>query len=361
MWRMALRLWVFTLCTVLSIRAAAGDEVDDYIKAQMEQHRIPGIALRIIQADKVAKTATYGLANLELNVPVKAETVFEIGSITKQFTAAGILLLAQEGKLSVDDLISQHLKNTPASWTNITIRHLLSHTSGIKSYTGLTGFELTRHLTQEQFIRAIGEQPLEFQPGESWKYSNTGFNLLGYIIENVSGKKYWEFLAGRIFRPLEMTATRDRRPTDIIPNRAAGYEQTNHVWINRDYDLTDVFAAGAIVSNIGDLTKWNAALDGEAILNASSKEQMWTPTKLNDGKVTKYGLGWFIESVEGHRNVGHGGATSGFSASIQRFPEDKLAVILLSNTDEQIATTLARRVAGFYFGRSKTVQTTDER
>jgi CubicO group peptidase (beta-lactamase class C family) len=348
---MALRLLVYLFCTVLFVGAAAGDEVDDYLKAQMEQHRIPGMALRIIQDGTATKTATYGLANLELNVPVKAETVFEIGSITKQFTAAGILLLAQDGKLSVDDPISRYLKNTPAAWTNITIRHLLSHTSGIKSYTGLSGFELTRHLTQEQFIRAIGEHPLEFQPGESWKYCNTGFNLLGFIIENVGGKKYWDFMAERIFRPLEMPATRDRRPGDIIPNRAAGYEQTNHTWVNRDYDLTDVFAAGAIVSNIGDLTKWNAALDSEAILNATSKEEMWTPTKLNDGKQTKYGLGWFIESVEGHRNIGHGGATSGFSASIERFPEDKLAVILLSNTDEQIATTLARRVAGFYFGK----------
>jgi D-alanyl-D-alanine carboxypeptidase len=344
MWRMALRLSVYFLC-ILIPGVAAGDEVDDYIKAQMEQHRIPGIALRIIQDGKVMKTATYGMANLELNVPVGPETVFEIGSITKQFTAAGILLLAQNGKLSVEDRISKHLKNAPAAWTNITIRHLLSHTSGIKSYTGLTGFELTRHLTQEQFIRAIGEHPLEFQPGESWKYCNTGFSLLGYIIENVSGKKYWDFMSERIFRPLKMTATRERRPGDIIPNRAAGYEQTNHMWINRDYDLTDVFAAGAIVSNIGDLTKWNATLDCDAILNASSKEQMWTATKLNNGRATKYGFGWFIESVDGHRNVGHGGATSGFSASIQRFPDDKLAVIVLSNTDEQIATMLARHVA----------------
>jgi CubicO group peptidase (beta-lactamase class C family) len=330
---------------------ALADQVDDYIKSQMEEHRIPGIALRIIQDGKVAKTTTYGLANLELNVPVKTETVFEIGSITKQFTAAAILLLAQDGKLSVDDPISRHLKNTPEAWTNITIRHLLSHTSGIKSYTGLTGFELTRHLTQEQFIRAIGEHPLEFQPGESWKYCNTGFNLLGYIIENVSGKNYWGFMNDRIFRPLEMTATRDRRPGDVIPNRAAGYEQTNQIWINRDYDLTDVFAAGAIVSNIGDLTKWNAALDCDAILNGHSRELMWTPTKLNNGKATKYGLGWFIESVEGHKNIGHGGSTSGYSASIQRFPDDKLAAILLSNTDEQIATTLARHVATFYFAK----------
>ncbi len=336
------------LCAVFSTNA---DEVDDYIKPQMEAHRIPGIALRIVQDGKVTKTGTYGLANLELNVPVRPETVFEIGSITKQFTAAGILLLAQDGKLSVEDRISKHLKNTPGAWTNITIRHLLSHTSGIKSYTGLNGFEFTRHLTREQFIRAISAYPLEFQPGESWKYCNTGFNLLGFIIENVSGQNYWDFMNERVFRRLEMTATRDRRPGAIIPNRAAGYEQTNHVWINRDYDITDVFSAGAIVSTVEDLTKWNAALDCEAILNASGKEQMWTPVKLNNGKPTKYGFGWFIDTMDGHRNIYHGGATSGFSASIQRFPDDKLAVILLSNTDEQIATTLAKHIATFYLGK----------
>jgi CubicO group peptidase (beta-lactamase class C family) len=348
---MTRRSAIYLISIVVFASSTLGDQVDDYIKTRMEEHRIPGIALRIIRDGTALKTATYGMANLELNVPVKPETVFEIGSITKQFTAAGILLLAQDGKLSVSDPISRHLNNTPAAWTNITIRHLLSHTSGIKSYTGLTGFELTRHLTQEQFIRAVGEYPLEFQPGQSWKYCNTGFNLLGYIIENVGHKRYSDFMNERIFRQLEMTATRDRRPGDIIPNRAAGYEQTNHIWINRDYDLTDVFAAGAFVSNIGDLSKWNAALDCEAILNTPSKEQMWTPTKLNNGKVTKYGFGWFIESVEGHKNIGHGGSTSGFSASIQRFPDDKLAVILLSNTDEQIATTLAKHIATFYFGK----------
>jgi CubicO group peptidase (beta-lactamase class C family) len=337
--------------TFLFACSSFGDPVDEYLKAQMEQHRIPGVALRIIQDGKVRKTATYGIANLELSVPVKPETVFEVGSITKQFTAAGILLLAQDGKLSVEERISKHLKNTPDAWTNITIGHLLSHTSGIKSYTGLNGFEFTRHLTQEQFIRAIGEHPLEFQPGESWKYCNTGFNLLGFIIENVSGKRYWDFMRERVFGPLEMTATRGRRPSAIIPNRAAGYEQTNHVWINRDYDITDVFSAGALVSNIGDLTKWNAALDCEAILNTASKEQMWTAVKLKNGKATKYGFGWFIDTLDGHRSIYHGGATSGFSASIQRFPDDRLAVILLSNTDEQVATTLAKHVATFYLGK----------
>jgi CubicO group peptidase (beta-lactamase class C family) len=187
---------------LLATQLSQADEVDDYIKSQMEQHRIPGVALKIIRDGKAVKTTAYGLANLELNVPVSPETVFEIGSITKQFTSAGILLLAQEGRLSVDDYISKYLKDTPEAWRNVTIRHLLTHTSGIKSYTGLDGFQLWRHMTRAQFIQAIGVQPMEFQPGGSWKYCNTGFNLLGYIIENVSGMNYWDFMSRRIFQPL---------------------------------------------------------------------------------------------------------------------------------------------------------------
>ena len=209
-------------------QVAQADRVDKYIRSQMEQHRFPGVALKILRDGKVVKTAAYGLASLELNVPVNPETVFEIGSITKQFTAADILLLAQEGKLSVDDNISKYLTDTPEAWRTVTIRHLLTHTSGIKSYTGLDGFQLWRHLTQAQFIQAIGAQPMEFQPGESWKYCNTGFNLLGYIIEKVSGMSYWDFTSRRIFQPLGMHATTGRLPRQIIRNRAAGYEQTNH-------------------------------------------------------------------------------------------------------------------------------------
>jgi CubicO group peptidase (beta-lactamase class C family) len=334
---------------LLASQLAHADQVDTYLKSQMQQHRIPGLTLKIIRDGKTIKTAAYGRANIELNVPAKPDTVFEIGSITKQFTAAGILTLAQEGKLSVDDKISKYLKDTPEAWANVTIRHLLTHTSGIKNYTGLNGFQIRRHLTQEQFIQAIGKEPMDFQPGDSWKYCNTGFNLLGYIIENVSGKNYWDFMSERVFQPLGMTATTNRLLSLVIPNRASGYEQTNHVWMNRDSDLTEVFSAGAIASTVGDLAKWNASLDSDRLLNAASKEQMWTPVKLNDGKTRKYGFGWYVDAVEGHKNIGHGGSTSGFSASIQRFPDDRLAVIILTNTDEEIATTLAKKVATFFF------------
>jgi CubicO group peptidase (beta-lactamase class C family) len=329
------------------------DGVDDLVQNEMRQHPIPGLALEIIQNGKPAKIAGYGVANLEWHTPVTPETVFEIGSVTKQFTTAGILLLAQEGKLSLEDKVSRHLRDTPESWANITLRHLLTHTSGLKNYTGLDGFELTRHLTQAQFISRIGRERLDFQPGEKWSYCNTGFNLLGYVIENVSGQGYWLFMRERIFGPLGMSSTTNRDPRNIIPGRASGYE-TDHAghYVNRDYDLTDIFSAGAIISTEGDLAKWNAALDQQKLLTAAMEQAMWTPVRLNDGTTHAYGMGWFLDPLQGRQNIGHSGSTSGFSASLQRFPEAGLAVIVLTNSDETgVATKLAKEIALAYLGK----------
>jgi CubicO group peptidase (beta-lactamase class C family) len=331
------------------------DQVDDLVKGEMAKHQIPGLALEVVQHGKEVKTAAYGFANLEWNVPATPETIFEIGSVTKQFTAACILLLVEEGKLSLDDKIIKYLKNTPASWSDITVRQLLAHTSGIKNYTGLDGFELSKHLTQEQFIAKIGEVPLVFPPGEKFSYCNTGYNLLGFIIENVSGEKYLDFLSEKILRPLSMSSTTNREPSRILKLRAAGYEQskTNGL-VNRDVDYTDLFSAGEIVSTLGDLMKWDAALDSEKILKNSSKEQMWASSPLNDGKLTGYGFGWFLNPLNGHKNIGHSGSTSGFSASNQRFPDDGLTIVVLCNSGEDgIATQIAKAVAGIYLADKK--------
>lgn len=328
------------------------DEVDALVQKEMQQHQVAGLALMVVKDGQQVKTEGYGKANLEWNVPVTHETAFEIGSITKQFTAACILLLVQDGKLSVDDKINDHLKVAPTNWSKITIRHLLTHTSGIKNYTVLDGFELSKHMTQEQFIQKVGDLPLDFQPGDSWSYCNTGFNLLGYIIENVSGQSYWSFLHDRILGPLAMTNTYDRNPGIIIPHRAAGYEMKNHKPINRDYDLTDIFSAGAIVSTVDDMAKWDAALNGETLLTKASKELWWTPTKLNSGKVQDYGFGWFIDTYKGHKVIRHDGQTSGFAGSIRRFPDDHLSVIVLCNSTESgVAGVVAREVAELYFAK----------
>ena len=189
-----------------------------------------------------------------------------------------------------------------------------------------------------------------FPPGEQFSYCNTGYNLLGDIIENVSGGKYWDFLTEKILGPLGMSATTNREPSRILKLRAAGYDldKTNGL-VNRDVDYTDLFSAGEIVSTIGDLMKWDAALDTEKILKNSSKEQMWTSGKLNSGKSIGYGFGWFVAPLNGHKNIGHSGSTSGFSASNQRFPDDGLEIVVLCNSGEEgVANNLAKLVAGIY-------------
>lgn len=347
------KLLFFLLATAILAGNARADKVDRAIKADLKQHPIPGLAVVVIRKGKCIKRASYGLANLEWHTRVTPQTVFEIGSITKQFTAAGIMLLVQDGKLSLDDKISQHLKGTPEIWKNITVRHLLTHTSGIPNYTVLDGFELTRHLTQEQFVKKIGAVALDFQPGNDWSYCNSGFNLLGFIIENVSGTNYWTYMHDRIFGPLGMTSTTRRDPPALVPWRAGGYETNSQgAYINRDYDLTDLFGAGAIVSTVDDMAKWNTSWDAQKLLTAASEKQIWTPVRLNNGKTYDYGFGWFLSPLQGHRNIGHGGSTSGFSSSIERFPDDGLAVIVLTNSNEEgVATRIAKEVALLYLGK----------
>lgn len=346
-----MRKFLFVLAAACAgVFPALADKVDRAVEADMRQHPIPGLALEIIRNGKCIKRAGYGMANLEWQTRVRPETVFEIGSISKQFTAAGILLLAQDGKLSVDDKISAHLKDTPESWKDITLRHLLTHTSGIKNYTVLDGFELRQHLTQAQYIKQLGAYPLDFQPGEKFSYCNSGFNLLAYVIENVSGTNYWQYMHDRIFAPLGMTSTINRNPRDVLRFRASGYE-TNQAgqYINRDYDLTDLSGAGAIVSTVDDMAKWNACLDAQQLLTAATEEEMWAPVKLNSGKIHEYGFGWFLTPLQGHQNIGHSGTTSGFSASFQRFPKDKLTVIVLTNSSEEgVSTKVAKEIAALY-------------
>jgi len=349
------------LIVILLAWGARGDDVDDLIKSQMQAHHVPGVACLVMRDGHTVKTFYGGFANLEWNEPVGPETVFEIGSISKQFAAASILLLQEQGKLSVDDNISKYLTNTPPVWANIKIRNLLSHTSGIHSYDDMDGFELRQHLTQAQFIRQLARHPVDFQPGEKWAYCNAGYNLAGYIVENVSGEDYLSFLEHHIFTPLGMTNSAFRDPLQVIPHRAAGYVFDHSRYYNRDYDLTDLFAAGSIVSTASDLAKWDVALINGGLLNESSRQFWWTPAHLNNGQPVpvsrdgkrSYGMGWFLGTVDGHKNIGHGGITSGFSAANELYPDDHLVVIVLSNTDYGgFAVDLAEKIAGRYFGSS---------
>ncbi|MCI0743815.1 MAG: beta-lactamase family protein [Verrucomicrobia subdivision 3 bacterium] len=333
----------------LAASTALADKIDDYVEGQMRRRRIPGLVLAVVRNEKTTKTEAYGLANVELQVSARKEAVFEIGSVTKQFTATLILMLTEEGKISLDDQITRFFTNAPLTWKEITVRHLLTHTSGIKNYNSLSGFEAARRLNGNKFVALMASHPLEAPPGQTYSYCNTGYNLLGYILESVTGKSYWTFLQERILEPLQMHHTASRDLKTVITNRADGYEIEKSVLVNRDSDLTDVFSAGAIVSTIPDLLKWNAALDTERFLSKASRETMWTQVTLNSGERRPYGFGWRLDEHKGRRVIWHSGSTAGFTACLLRFPEERLAVIVLCNLGEQgTATHVAKGIADLF-------------
>lgn len=333
---------------ILSIPIHA-DTLDDRIISIMAERHIPGAAVAVVQNGKVVRMKGYGVATLEFNVPVTTETVFEIGSVSKQMTAAGIMLLVQDGKVSLEEKISKYLPNTPEAWSGVSVRHLLTHTSGVKSYSSLDGFSLSERMTINDFIKKLSPHPLEFTPGEKNIYSNSGFNLLAYIIETQSGKKYMDFMRERIFIPLGMTKTGDRDPQFVINLRANGYEWRQDRYNGRDGNLTDLMGAGSIVSTINDMTKWEAALRGDKLLNAQSKKEIWTQFTFNNGKPSPYGLGWRISDVRGNRLIAHSGQTAGFGASIQRYVDSDVSVIALTNLGEVGMGTLIATAAAKHY------------
>lgn len=332
-----------------STTAAIADSVDAYVQRVMEKRHIPGVSVAVVQDGQVVLAKGYGLANVELSVPATVNTVYQLASITKTFTATAIMMLVQEGKIALDDKIREQLPDLPEAWKPVTVRHLLSHTSGIKSYTSVPDFHklARKDFPQREILDLVAKDPLEFEPGAKWNYSNTGYFLLGMLIEKVTGKPYGEFMAERIFKPLEMTQTRVNDLQAIIPNRAQGYHWDGKTLKIGDYvSPTQPFAAGMLVSSISDMIKWDAALTNRTLLESTSLEPMWTPTRLNKGEATGYGLGWGTTKENGHRMIAHGGGIPGFSTQLSRFVDDKLTVIVLTNADGGHAGSLAQGIAG---------------
>lgn len=337
-------------CASSSVQA---DQVDEYVAVQMRQLHIPGLALAVVRDGQIAKIRAYGLANVELNAPVTEDTVFELGSVTKQFTAAAILLLVEEGKIGLDEPIKKYLAGVPDAWSAVTVRHLLTHSSGIQNYLGVPGLPDAAHAapSHDEMNRIFFERlQLEFQPGETWSYSNSGYLLLGSIIEKASGKSYWEFLNECIFQPLGMSVTRSSEPRAIIPHRASGYEWTQNHFENRPALTANAYAAGSIVSTVRDMAKWDAALYIEKLLKTSSLRQAWTPQRTSGGATApfNYGFGWFVDTYHGHRVIAHSGGTPGFSSIIHRFVDDRLTVIVLTNHTDRVIDHLAIDIAGLY-------------
>jgi CubicO group peptidase (beta-lactamase class C family) len=334
---------------VARLDALGADEIDDLVQAQMKQQRIPGLSLAVVKEGKVILAKGYGFANVEHGVPAKPETVYQSGSVGKQFTATAVMMLVEEGTLALDDRISKYLDDTPEAWKDITVRHLLTHTSGIKTY-GPRDLNFRQDYTEGELVKKAASFPLDFTPGEKWRYSNTGYVLLGVIIRKASGEFYGDLLRKRIFMPLGMETTRIINEEDIVPNRAAGYrllrgQLKNQEWVSPSLNTT---ADGSLYLTILDLAKWDAGLYTEKLLKRASLEQMWTPVKTTDGKSHDYGFGWGVREVRGHKVQEHGGAWQGFVSAIVRYPNDKLTVIVLTNLAGANPRKIVQGVVGHY-------------
>lgn len=339
------------LCLCSLPTPARADEVDEYVKAFIRKQNIPGLSLAVVRDGKLVKAAGYGLANLELNSPATSETVYEIGSMTKQFTAEAILLMVEEGKLSLDDTLGKHLDGLPSAWQALTLRQLLTHTSGLKDWEAANILSFRREYTAADFIKLMSPFALDFTPGERWSYSNTAYPLLGLVIAHVSGKSYEEFMVEHIFKPLGLNATRFNHPLEIVPQRASGYVEEAGRW-QKGEPLRPLLLApnGGIITTVLDLAKWERIFDTEQILKRASLEQMRTPVRLSDGRTFNAGFGLFMDVFRDHRLWLHNGSTvGGFSSVFYHYPDDKLTVIVLCNIDRGDAVNrIATRVASFY-------------
>jgi len=327
------------------------ERVEELVKWEMERQGIPGLSLAVVRDGQVVLAQGYGLANVELGVAATPQTVYQLQSLTKSFTATGIMMLVEEGKVGLDDKIGKHLAVPTDRWKNITVRHLLTHTSGIKDFINEPTVSLRLDVAEEEVLKAAARRPLNFEPGEKYAYSNTNYHLLAMIVHKATGKSYGEFLRERIFDPLGMDQTRVVSLSEIIPNRAAGYRRERGAMRNGEFVAPTIlgYGGGGLRSTVLDLAKWDAALYTEKLLKRSSLEQMWTPAKLNSGKPTAYGFGWGIGTIRGHRCLSHTGAhVTGFATAISRFVDDKLTVIVLANCNGANPAGIAQRIARLY-------------
>jgi CubicO group peptidase (beta-lactamase class C family) len=289
----------------------------------------------------------YGFANLEWNIPNTPTTKFRLGSITKQFTAASILLLEERGKLKTDDPVKKYIPDAPAAWDKVTIYNLLTHTSGIANFTSFPDYASTETAptTPEKLVARFRDKPLEFQPGEKWNYSNSGYVLLGYLIEKISGQTYEQFVQQNIFSPLGMKDSGYDSHRTVMQRRATGYTPSDNGPVNAGYiDMSIPFSAGALYSTTEDLLRWEQGLFGGKVLSATSFEKMTTPFKQD------YACGLGVRIVSGHKVIEHGGGIEGFNTQLSYYPDDKLTVVVLANLNGGAPDSIATRMAAVAHG-----------
>jgi CubicO group peptidase (beta-lactamase class C family) len=315
--------------------------MEQVVQSYVDSKQFMGAAL-VARDGKVLLSTGYGFANLEWGVANSPASKFRLGSITKQFTAACILLLEERGKLKVDDPVKKYMTDAPAAWDKVTIFNLLTHTSGIPSFTGFPDYASTEAIatTPEKLVARFRDKPLEFQPGEKWNYSNSGYVLLGYLIEKISQQSYSEFVQENIFTPLGMKDSGYDSNSAIILHRASGYTPSAKGTIHAGYiDMSIPFSAGSLYSTTEDLLRWEQGLMGGKLLSVASLAKMTTPFK-ND-----YAFGLAVHAVNGHKVIEHGGGIEGFNTEIAYYPEDKLTVVVLANLNGGVPETIANALA----------------
>ena len=335
------------------------EKIDLFIREKMKSKNIPGLSLAIVRDGKIILAKGYGMANLELSVLATEKTNYLIASITKTFTAVATMMLVEEGKISLDDSISKHLSDLPTAWNPVTIRQLLNHTSGINDYVSHPKPPCAVGKSESDYaapdvLKEVACLPMDFAPGERWSYNNTGYHLLGMLIEKVSGKTYEQFLRERIFVPLGMSETRLINYTELVANRANGYSWRNGAYRNaRQMNPVVEFATGGLISTVLDMAKWDAALNGERLLKRTTFKEMWKNAKLNNGNVVpSYGLGFGLTPFRGRKRVGHTGGIPGFATALQHFLDEKITVIVLTNADQPSGVgEMANEIAAFYFAK----------
>ena len=322
------------------------DSVARYVTAEMQRQKIPGLSIAIVRGDSILLARGFGFANMEHRVPASDSTIYQSGSLGKQFTATAVGMLAEQGRINLDDRITRWFPEGRGTWDSVSVRHLLTHTSGVPDYTD-SMIDLRKDYTEEQLVRVAAKQRLDFPAGTSWSYSNTGYLLLGVIVHRVTGRFYGDVLQKMLFAPLGMR-TRVISEADIVPNRAAGYrlvdEQVkNQEWVSPSLNTT---ADGALYLTVNDLAKWALALKQQRLPATRVLEEAWTPVRLADGGTFPYGYGWDLSAQRTHRRIGHTGSWQGFKTAIFRYPELDLSVAVLANLAEATPGPIAEGIAG---------------
>jgi CubicO group peptidase (beta-lactamase class C family) len=321
------------------------DTIDRVVEAEMARQHIPGVAIAVVHGGRVVKAAGYGLADVERRVPVTPETVFKIGSVSKQFLATGVMLLAQDGRLSVDDPIARFYPDAPETWRGITLRHFLTHTSGVIR----EGPAFAPALVQPDsvVVRSAFGAPLVFPTGSRFQYCNVCYFALADVIARVSGRPWDAFLAERVFAPNGMTATHTTAAPDTGARFARGFAWRDGAFVAAP-QFTAVRPSGAFVSTVLDLARWDAALHAERPLARATRDAMLAPARLTDGATSGYGLGWYLDSLDGRRRAHHGGSLPGFRAHMSRLVDDSVSVIVLTNAEGANAAGIGALVTRAY-------------